>query len=95
MKINKNRSLQQFLPLSEAEIRDLLHPSQANLRYFLTWFHSRQLLSTQSECPLALIPLAPNPTCLLKYVLSCEENFSFFTFRSGLSDVRINCNRFS
>jgi hypothetical protein len=34
-----------------------------------------------------------NPTCHLKYLLNCEQNFSFFLFRSGLSDMQINCNR--
>jgi hypothetical protein len=33
--------------------------------------------------------------CLLKYVLNCEQNFSFFIFRAGLSDIRINCNQIS
>jgi hypothetical protein len=28
--------------------------------------------------------------CLSKYVLNSEENFSFFIFRSGLSDIRIS-----
>jgi hypothetical protein len=53
LKINKNISLQQFLPLSEAEIQGLLHPAQANPGYFVTWFQSFQLPSTQSESPLA------------------------------------------
>jgi hypothetical protein len=35
MKINKKISLQQFLPMSEAEIRGLLHSAQTNLGYFL------------------------------------------------------------
>jgi hypothetical protein len=48
-----------ILPLSDAEIQGLLHPAQANLGYFLAWFQSLQLPSTQSESPLALIPLAP------------------------------------
>jgi hypothetical protein len=34
-----------------------------------------------------------NVMCLLKYVLNCEQHFSFFMFRSGLSDIRVNCNR--
>jgi hypothetical protein len=38
-------SLQQFVPLSEAEIQGLLHPAQANLE-FLAWFQSLQLPST-------------------------------------------------
>jgi hypothetical protein len=49
MKINKKISLQQFLPLSEAEIQGLLHPVQASL----AWFQPPQLPSTQSESPLA------------------------------------------
>jgi hypothetical protein len=52
-------SLQQFLPLSEAEIQGLLHPAEVNLGYFLAWFQSLQLPSTQPESPFALIPLAP------------------------------------
>jgi hypothetical protein len=58
MKIKKI-SLQLFLPLSEAEIQCFLHPVQVSLGYFLAWFQSLQLPSTQSKCPLALIPLAP------------------------------------
>jgi hypothetical protein len=36
-----------------------------------------------------------NPMCLSKHVLNCQRNFSFSIFRSGLSDIRINCNRIS
>jgi hypothetical protein len=53
MKINKKVSLHQFLALSEAEIQGLLHQAQANLGYFLAWFQSLQLPSTQSQSPLA------------------------------------------
>jgi hypothetical protein len=53
MKINKKISLQQFLHFSEAEIQGLLHPAQANLGYFLTWYQSLKLLSIQSGSPLA------------------------------------------
>jgi hypothetical protein len=28
----------------------------------------------------------------LIHVAVCEQNFSFFIFRSGLFDIRINCN---
>jgi hypothetical protein len=73
MKIDTKISLQQFLPLPEAEIWGLFHPAEANLGYFLAWFQSLQLPSTQSVSPLALIP------CIfLKHVLNCEEHFSFF-----------------
>jgi hypothetical protein len=37
----------------EAEIQGLLHPAEASLGYFLAWFQSLQLPSTQSESPLA------------------------------------------
>jgi hypothetical protein len=46
MKINSKISLQQFHPLSEAEIKGLFHPDHANLGYFLAWFLSLQLPST-------------------------------------------------
>jgi hypothetical protein len=48
-----------------------------------------------SSCPqhsLKILTLL-NSTCLSKYVLNLERNFSYFIFRFGLSDVRINCNR--
>jgi hypothetical protein len=35
IKINKEISLQSFIPLSDAEKQGLLHPAQANLGYFL------------------------------------------------------------
>jgi hypothetical protein len=59
MKIHKKISLQQFIPLSEAEIWGFLHPAQANLGYFLVWLQPLQLPSTQSESLLTLTPLAP------------------------------------
>jgi hypothetical protein len=74
MKINKHISLHQFISLSEAEILGPHHPAEANLGYFLAWFQSLQLPSTQSESPLALIPLAPKFRRLLKYVFNCEQN---------------------
>jgi hypothetical protein len=30
--------------------------------------------------------------CVLKYVLNCEQHF---TFQSGLSDILVNCNQIS
>jgi hypothetical protein len=74
MKINKKISLQQFLPLSKAEIQGLLHPAEASIRYFLAWFQSLQLPSTQSESPLA----PKSRASFLKYVLNCEQIFSYF-----------------
>jgi hypothetical protein len=58
-KINIKHHLQQFIPLSEADIQGLFSPAQTSLGYFLAWFQSLQLPSTHSESPLALIPLAP------------------------------------
>jgi hypothetical protein len=81
MKINNEISLQQFISVSEAEIQGLLHPAEANFGYFLAWFQSLQLLTTQSESPLAPKSLVS----FLKYVLNCEQNFTFFIFRSGLT----------
>jgi hypothetical protein len=49
------------------------------------WYQSQQLLSTQCESPIA-----PKPN--VNHVLNCEQNFSFFIFRSELSDIQINCN---
>jgi hypothetical protein len=57
-------------------------------------FQSLQLPSAQSECPFARIHVSPQSNVFfLKYVPNCEQNFSFFIFRSGLSDIQINCNR--
>jgi hypothetical protein len=54
-----------------AEIQGHLHPAEANLGYFLTWF--RPLL-----CPpyilKALIPLASKSHVSIKYVFNCEHN---------------------
>jgi hypothetical protein len=80
MKINNRISLQQFLPLSEAETQGLLHPAEANLGYFLLGF---SVSSRPQHSPKALLVL--NVTCLLMYVLNCEQNLSFFIFRSGLT----------
>jgi hypothetical protein len=60
----------------------------------LSWIFSYVVLvsadtantSWKSPCPL-------NPMCPLKYVLNREQKFSFFIFRSGFSDIWINCNR--
>jgi hypothetical protein len=41
------------------EFQGPLYPAEANLGYFLAWFQSLQLPPTQSQSPLALIPLAP------------------------------------
>jgi hypothetical protein len=58
-KMNKITSMKQYLPLSEAEIKGPLHPAQTTLGYFLAWFQSLQIPSTQSKSPLALVPLVP------------------------------------
>jgi hypothetical protein len=91
MKINlKKISLQQFLPLPEAEIQGLLHPAEVNLGYLLPWFQSLQLPSTQSESPLA----PKSHVSFIKYVLNCEQNCSYSDqdyLISGL--VRVYCKR--
>jgi hypothetical protein len=47
--MTKKISVQQFFPLSEVEMQGLLHPAETNLGYFLAWFQSPQLPSTQPE----------------------------------------------
>jgi hypothetical protein len=49
--------------MSEVEIQGLLHPAQDNLGYFLAWFQSQQLTSTQSENLLAPKPHVPFEVC--------------------------------
>jgi hypothetical protein len=65
MKINNKISVKQFLPLSEADIQGL-HSAEANLGYFLAWFQSLQLPSTQPESPLA-----PKSHVSFNYVFNC------------------------
>jgi hypothetical protein len=67
----------------DAEIKDLLHPAQANLGYFFVWFQSLQLPSTQSESPIALIPLAPKSH--VSFEVSTQLWTEFFIFLSGLT----------
>jgi hypothetical protein len=55
------------------------------------WFQSLQLPSTHSESPLALIPLVPKSRVSFK--VCAQLVTEFFIFRTGLSDIRINCNR--
>jgi hypothetical protein len=74
----------------EAETQAPLHPSQASLGYFLVWFQSLQLPSTQSESPLALIHLAPKSHVSFKV----NRNFRFF-ISIWIIRHRINCNRIS
>jgi hypothetical protein len=77
MKIHKKISLQQFIPLSEAEIQGLLHPAEANLGYFLEWFQSLQLPSTQSESPLA-------PKSYLSFKACTQLWTEFFIFNTSI-----------
>jgi hypothetical protein len=79
--------------LSETEILGLLRPAQANLGYFLAWFHSLSSCPRHSlQSPFDLIPLAPKSRVSLCTQLRRE--FSFFVFRSGLSVTglaRVSC----
>jgi hypothetical protein len=50
---NRQPRTQKTIKRHETKIQGLLHPAQANLGYFLAWFQSLQLPSTQSESPLA------------------------------------------
>jgi hypothetical protein len=75
---DEKKWLQQFLPLSEAEIQGLLNPAQANLGYFLAWFQSLQLPSTQSESPLA-------PKSHVSFKVCTQTRIEFFILRSELT----------
>jgi hypothetical protein len=74
-----------ILPLPEAEILGLLHPAQANVGYFLAWFQSLQLPSTQPESPLA-------PESYVSFKIRTQLSTEFFVFHIS---IRINCNRIS
>jgi hypothetical protein len=74
MKINKKISLQLKSRVSFSQMKPILD-------IFLCG-------SSLSSCPQHSLKvlLLLNPTCLLKYVLNCEQ-VSFFIFRSGLARV--------
>jgi hypothetical protein len=85
MKTNKEALLQSFylktIKRQEAEIQGLLHPGQANLGYFLAWFQSLQLPSTQSESPLA-------PKSHVSFKVSTQLRTEFFSFHISILIVR-------
>jgi hypothetical protein len=82
--VNKKISLQQFLSLSESEIQGLLHPAQ--LGYFLAWFQSLQLPSTQSDSPLAPIPLAAKSH--VSYKVCTQLSTEFFISHISIRIIR-------
>jgi hypothetical protein len=88
MKINKKISLYTLylktIKRHDFEVQGLLHPVQANLGYFLAWFPSLQLPSTQSESPLTLIHLAPKSHMSFNVCTQLYRDF-FLIFRSGLT----------
>jgi hypothetical protein len=70
----------------EAEIQGLLHPAKANLGYFLAWFQSLQLSSTQSESPVAVITLTPKShVCFKVLIFTHFSNFNPDYPTSGLT----------
>jgi hypothetical protein len=80
MKINKKYYCSNFFLCQKLKSRVSFIQFKLNLGYFLAWFQSLKLPSAQSESPLTLIPCV-----FLKYVFNCEQNCSFFMFRSGLT----------
>jgi hypothetical protein len=80
MKINiKKYHCSNFFLYQKLKSRVSLIQLKSILGYFLAWFQSLQLPSTQSESPRALIPLDPKShVSFLKYVLNCEQNSSYF-----------------
>jgi hypothetical protein len=80
-----------FMVLEMFSERRESHPPSANYLYIYLSIYLSIYFSQQTSDSFAFL----NPICILEYVLNCEQNFSFFTFWSGLSDNRINCNRIS
>jgi hypothetical protein len=80
MKAINKMLLQEFPALSGAAIQGLLHPAGGSPGYFLAWFQSLQLPSTQSESqsvgPLAAAKLksnkAPGPHKIIAEVTKRE-----------------------
>jgi hypothetical protein len=66
----------------EAEIQGLLHPAEASHGYFLAWFQSLHLPSTQSESPLWLL----NATYLLKVCTQLRIELFIFHIAIGIID---------
>jgi hypothetical protein len=69
IKINK-KNIAAAISQSQTEIQGLLHPGEANLGYFLAWFQSLQLPSTQSQTPLALSHFASKPNLIFQNMYS-------------------------
>jgi hypothetical protein len=72
--------------------RHFVHHKSHMTRPGLNPGHSGGKLATNRLSYGAALLLV-NPMCLLKQVLNCEENFSFFIFRSRLSNIQINYNQ--
>jgi hypothetical protein len=66
----------------EAEIQGL-HPSQADLGYFLAWFQSLQPPSTQSERPLA-----PKYSYHVVFKVYTQLRRTFFVFDISILIIR-------
>lgn len=73
-------------------MRSLSHAAQHNLGYFVACIQSPQLLSTQSESPLALVLLVPKFRLSLYHVFNYKQSISFFIFTSELA--RVYCTTF-
>jgi hypothetical protein len=57
------------------------------------FLHGFSLSSSPHHSLRAILLL--NLKCLLKYVLNCKQNISFFILLSGLSDIMVNFDRIS
>jgi hypothetical protein len=67
--------------------------NSTKLGYFLAWFQSLQLPSTQSESPLALIPLAPKFHVSFKVCSQLRIEFFIFSTVSIVSGYRLDDKR--
>jgi hypothetical protein len=75
-----------YSPTDDSEVVLVFERNNAGLKNLSSVFFSEQ----KSDSSVFL-----NVTRFLKYILNCEQHFSFFIFWSWLPDIRINCNRIS
>jgi hypothetical protein len=87
MKINKKKSLQQFLPLSEAEIQGLLHPAHPVLDIFLRGFSLSSCPQHNLKVLLLLNPLYSTVNRIFHFSYSDPDYLTSELTATGLARV--------
>jgi hypothetical protein len=80
IKINKKYQCSNFFLCQKLKSRVSFIELKPILGHFLAWFQSLQLPSTQSESPLALIPLAPKSHVSFKARTQPRRAFFIFPY---------------